>query len=382
MLPLLAFLVGQLPDVPQPPRLRTILPNGATILVERAPGAKRIYARLLLSARGAEETPTTHGMRHLLEHLVATGRDGRIDERLEREGAVLRAQTFRDATEFAVDAPGGKLSLALGALGEMLGLRAITAEEIAREAGVMRQEAAVQEVPVRLSAAAWRVAYGDRGLDPAGSLDVIRTATPASVAALHRRLCVGSNLVMVVVGDVNLDKTTAAVAPFLRSAPRVETKWTARPLGKGGRDDDAKGFGEVRALPVPAYDEPRTAAALAAALALASNVDNAFVLYTPSGRPGMVVLGQTQENSGLVEKVDGADPAALWERGKPLARGWLKRQTGDPGANASLRGLLLAGSTGDTPDAMAAAIEGLTYEDFAKAVAAFKGPGAVSVTGW
>lgn len=381
MLPFLALALGQLPEIQQPPRLRTILPNGATVLVERVPGAKTVWARLFLSSRGEEDTPATHGWRHLLEHLVATGRDGRIDERLEREGAFLRAQTQRDAIEFGVDAPAGKLELALDALSEMLRLRPITSEEIAREAGIIAQEGALMEVPTRLSAAAWAVAYGPWGLAPFGDVEAVRRATPSALATLHRRLCSGPNLVLVVSGDVDLDKATAAASKIVRTAPKTDGRFASRPDGLGGRDSRATGYGEARALPVGAYDEPRTMAALAAALALGSEFDDAFVIYTPSGRPGLVVLGRVGENTGLDAMIDRRDPAALWERGRTLARLWLRRQEMDPGANASLRGLLLAQSADYTPDRMREALDRLTYRDFAAAVTGFQGPTSVKVVG-
>ena len=382
MLPVLAALAFSQVSVQQPPRLRTILPNGAVVLVERVPGAKTVWTRLFISARGAEDTPANHGQRHLLEHLVAVGQDGRIDERLERQGAILRAQTHRDATEFAVDAPAGKLDLALEALSEMLRLRSITQQEINREVGIVRQEGALLEVPTRLSSASWRIAYGTQGLDPYGDVSAIRRATPSSMGELHRRLCAGPNLVIVVAGDVDLDQATASAATIVRAAPKIEGSFAARPKGKGGRNDEATGYGEARAVPVPSYSEPMTAATLAAALAIASDTEAAFVTYTPSGRPGLVVLGRAGENSGLGAKLASANAASLWPRGKPLAERWLRAQTDDPGANASLRGLLLAQSPDYTPDRIKEAIAELTYAQFAAAVESFTSANAVAVTGW
>ena len=364
----------------QPARLRTVLPNGATVLVERVPGASRVWTRLFLSARGAEDTPATHGFRHLLEHLVATGRDGRLDGRLEREGAFLNADTLRDVTAFGVDAPAAKLDLALGALGEMLQLRSLTPDDIAREVGIIRQEGALMEPSTRLSTAAWSSAYGVQGLSPFGDLAAMRAATPAAISALHARLCAGPNLVIVIAGDVDLDRATAAAASVVRAAPKTVGSWAVRPAGKGG-EAEATGLGEARALPVPAYDEPRTVAALAAALSIASEGDDMFVTYTPSVRPGMVMLGRSGESSGMGARIEGAQAPNLWPRARRLAEAWLRRQTGDPGLNASLRGLLLAQSADATPDRMREAIAAMTYPQFEAAVAALKGPGAVRVVG-
>ena len=132
---------------------------------------------------------------------------------------------------------------------------------------------------------------------------------------------------------------------------------------------------------MPAYDEPGTAAALAAALSIASEASDAFVTYTPSTRSGLVVLGRTAESSGLGARVASANAAALWPRARRIAEAWLARQTGDPGADATLRGLLLAQSVDATPDRMREAIAAMTYAQFAAAVAALKGPNVVRVTG-
>lgn len=378
---LLPFALAQLPQVEQPPRLRTILSNGATILVERVPGASRVWTRLILSSRGAEDKPATHGFRHLLEHLVATGRDGRIDGRLEREGAFLTAETLRDASIFSCDAPAAKLDLALGALGEMLRLRPLSAADLSREVGILRQEGALLDPSVRLSTAAWRVAYGTQGLSPFGDLSALRSATPEAISALHARLCAGPNLVVVIAGDVDLDRATAAAASLVRTAPKVDGAFAARDAAKGGATEVDEVLGEVRALPVPGYDEPRTVAALAAALSIGSDLDDAFVTYTPSIRPGLVVLGRSGESSGLAARVDAANAAALWPRARRLADAWLRRQTASPGTNATLRGLLLAQSIDATPDRMRDAIAAMSYAQFAEAVGAFKGAGSVRVTG-
>jgi len=65
----------------QPPRLRTLLDNGAVVLVEPVPSAT-ISVQLFASSKYAPETAASHGYRHLLEHLIARG-DGTLDRRLE-----------------------------------------------------------------------------------------------------------------------------------------------------------------------------------------------------------------------------------------------------------------------------------------------------------
>src|SRR5688500_7954220 len=97
MLSLLAPLCLLQVPIQQPPRLRTVLPSGAIVLVERMPAATSLSVQLFASARAVPESKQTHGWRHLLEHLVARGPKGDIDARLESQGAFMRARTLRDA---------------------------------------------------------------------------------------------------------------------------------------------------------------------------------------------------------------------------------------------------------------------------------------------
>src|SRR5665213_4422706 len=100
MLSLFACILATQAQVDQHPRLRTILPNGAAILVERVPGAKDLSVDLFAASRGTEESPISNGLRHLLEHLIAKGPNGDIDRRLETAGAFLSAETSRDTMCF------------------------------------------------------------------------------------------------------------------------------------------------------------------------------------------------------------------------------------------------------------------------------------------
>src|SRR5437763_1308721 len=99
MIVLFAAGLSLLSSQVQPPRLRTVLPNQATILVEPVANAHMISLQLWASSRGVEERAETHGLRHLLEHILALGPKRDIDQRLESVGGSLRAKTFRDATQ-------------------------------------------------------------------------------------------------------------------------------------------------------------------------------------------------------------------------------------------------------------------------------------------
>src|SRR6476469_6543311 len=86
----------------QPPRLRTVLSNNSAVLVEPMANEKTISIQLWAASRGVEERPETHGLRHLLEHVLALGPNRDLDQRLETVGGELFARTFRDGTQIEV----------------------------------------------------------------------------------------------------------------------------------------------------------------------------------------------------------------------------------------------------------------------------------------
>lgn len=380
---LVGVAMGFAPQVPidQPPRLRTKLPNGAHVLVERVPGAKEVAIGLFVSSNGSQESVATHGWRHLLEHFLARGVEGATDLKLETAGGYLRARTLRDAMAFEVSLPADRLDLGIAALKEVLGAPNPTAEQIAREVQVIEEEGALRDGAARVSETAWRVAYGPRGLDPFGELATMASATPKALATLRTRMFTGPGVAVVVAGDVDLDKTTAAVRKLvepLPSAVRSASPPPAEPTsGRTGIDES----GHHRALPVGDIRSYRTVAALAAALALAADLKRPSVIYTPSASTGLIVLGSLESGDSFRKRLNQSDPAALFERGRTLARRWVRQRLREPGEIVAFRGLLLVQAPDLRPEMIVEQIDALPFAEFASAVAGFRGPKAIEVEG-
>jgi len=368
----------------QPPRLRTILPNRATILVEPVSNAKIVSVQLWASARGVEERTETHGLRHLLEHIIALGPGRDLDSRLETMGGSLRARTFRDATQIEVDVPKGKLALGLDAIGEMLEPLQVTPDQIKIGAKVIDQELALLSDDALLTGAAWKQAYGDDALDPFGDMEVIQNATPEDLEAVHKRQFAAQNLVLVISGPVGLDDATAKARAVLEPLPRLtEYQARLRPEGHGGQIA-ADAFGEARAAPVPEFASMKTVSTLAAALAVASRLDDCYVTYTPSTQNGLIILGRTESKQGLgayIDNLDAGNLGSLYALGKALAAGWVQRQLRSPIQIASVRGLLMSQDVGDKPEMMLDTIQQMTFNDFRQGMNALKRPNAVEVAG-
>jgi predicted Zn-dependent peptidase len=380
MLSLIAT-IAMLQAQDQPPRLRTVLENNAIVLVEPMPRAPVISVQLFASAKYVPESEATHGYRHLLEHLIARG-DGSIDRTLETQGCFLQASTLRDAMQIQITVGPKQLDLALNTLATLLRKPSITQEKIDKELRVMRDEIAMSEDSMLLASAAWWAAYGEGGLDPLGTFDSMYRATPDKLADTFERQFATDGLVLAIAGPVDLDKATNSARALL--GPRPKTRLSLTELvrrGKPGRAE-AAGFGECRGAFVPGFKSPQTAAALAAALALASEIPSCFVIYTPTARPGMVLVGRTSSNSGLGLFIDRlSSGAGIYGRGKQMAAEWVRRQLVDPAGVAYLRGLLLCQGESNRPEMILDQIEAMTPKQFDEALRAFASDHAAIAVG-
>ncbi|HVL40401.1 MAG TPA: insulinase family protein [Fimbriimonadaceae bacterium] len=359
------------------------MPNGAITLVERLDGASSLSVQLFASTKSTSPTDRAASHRHLLEHLVARGRAGRLDQRLELSGMFLRARTFRDFMHFEISCAPTQLDEALSAIAEIMAPPSISQAMIEGELPILEQELALVPSSAILAAAAWRVAYGELGADPVGSLEHMRNATRAELVELHRELFRRSNLVLAVSGQVPVRSSSAKLASVLDGGERAEPHLPRPIRGKPGRAEAVGAFGEARAAIVGDYRSPATMATLAAALALAAQLQEAFVTYTPS-RQGMVTLGRTTETSGvglLADHLASTGAPELVELGRNLAAGWVEGQLREPSTSAFLRGALLVLGPGERPELMLDSIRGMTAGDFADGLRAFGRDRAVTIVG-
>lgn len=247
----------------------------------------------------------------------------------------------------------------------------ITDKMIRHEADIIAQEGALRTATDKLAAAAWSAAYGDAGLDAFGNLDVIRTTTPAELSELHRRMFAGSNLVISIAGDVDLDDATKKAADILRVIPMGDlASDNPRPPATFS-DVSLPGLGEARGAPAPGLLSPKLAWTLAAGLAVAAGIDNSFVTYTPTVRNGLVIVGQTGDGD-LKQAFEEADAKRLVGLGRRLAADWVDRQLHDPAGDAAFRGMLLVQDAGLRPDTLLENLAAMQWDQFQEGLDAFR----------
>lgn len=393
MIATLCAMLGILSQDPQPtPPLpiqgsnlsRTLLPSGAAILVEPMPNAANVSIVLTASARGVQETPETHGRRHLLEHLVARGGSGNLDRKLEAAGWSMVAETGRDVMQFRFSGPPKAIDAAWEAIDDLLKPRPFTAEMIQREVATMKQEQAVRESTDLLSSAAWRATYGDEGLDGFGSLAVMAATTPDQLTETFKAIFAQDQLALSVAGPVTPGAAINAGTRLLGKAPMArKSAWKRRGEGTAGLGNapDAKGI--ALAVRVPGFSDPRTTATLAAALAIASELEEAFVTYTPTLQNGLVILGSTEGDAQPFAKVEELSKSGAWlfPRGRTIAEQWVKRQTMTPQASATYHGLIQIQAAGARPESMAENLKYLSQSEFNSALAKFRRGEATVIQG-
>jgi predicted Zn-dependent peptidase len=363
------------------PRLKSELSNGAVVLAERVPESKTMAVQLLASCRGVAESRESHGRRHLLEHLIAKGRSGDLDLRLEARGVFLRAETTRDFLRVSITGPAGELDLALQAISEVLLPTQWTKEQVAKEAGIVAQELALLPDATLFSNAMWRAAYGDAGLDPLGDKDVVATTTPDQLATLWRDQFSAPNLLLAVSGPLSVDEQTRRAKTVLVGLSKAAPKpLPSRPAGKPGRTEVDDAFGEARGALTPGFLDQKTAAIVAAGFAIAGFQQGGYLTYTPTSQFGLVLVGQTDDNYGLGMKIDeltDAEKAAYFEPARNMARRWYLSLLQTPVQAGRLRGGLQLMSPGARPETFLSNLESMTPADFLRGFEAFSKDRAV-----
>ena len=211
------------------------LPNGMTVIIEPRHIMPLVAIDLWMKTGSADDPKDAPGVAHLLEHMLFKGlprpKGETLDETIENMGGALEGATSRDWSHLFATVPARDYPQALSRLAEQIARPPLPGDRIELEKGVIADEwATAYADPVRrltdlLAASAYGAHPYGRPIagDPAsfGSLD--RTA----VAIASKRVLVGSNLTLVLVGD--LDPAVAA--------RRAETAFASIPPGLPRRAD-------------------------------------------------------------------------------------------------------------------------------------------------
>jgi zinc protease len=211
------------------PILRTVLPNGLTLIL------KPDRSAALVSVQAWVKTGSIHegahlgaGLSHYLEHMVFKGTGRRsareISAQVQARGGTINAYTTFDRTVYHMDLPSEHAVFAVDLLADIVLRSSLPEGEAAKEKEVILREIAMtrDDPDDRLWQAVFAAAFREHPYchPIIGHRDVFSGLTPADLQAYHRARYVPNNLVVVVVGDIDEAAIGAAVAEHFGTAPR------------------------------------------------------------------------------------------------------------------------------------------------------------------
>jgi len=210
-------------DIPVDPAFHFgVLDNGMRyVLRENGTPEETVLVRLHIGSGSLDETGSEQGLAHFLEHMAFNGSarvpEGEMVKLLEREGlsfgADTNATTSFESTVYKLNLPRNDLELldtALMLIRETASELTIAPDAVDRERGVVlaerrdRRNFAYSELEDQLAFNSPGARYVQRL--PAGTLEVLESATARDIRGYYERTYVPANAVVMVVGDLPVDQ--------------------------------------------------------------------------------------------------------------------------------------------------------------------------------
>jgi zinc protease len=201
-------------------RAEARLDNGVRVLVEENHASPVVAVQVWVASGAADDPPTLSGAAHLYEHLVFRGTHRRAAGAGEREiedvGGTVGAWTGLDETVYQVTLAAPFLDLGLDVLADAVTAPTFDAAELARAKKSAAAELARDAIdPARAGSEMLRAGAfaGDPyGRPLLGKPEVVATFTREALVAHFAETYLGSNMTVVVVGDVDARAGRDAVA--------------------------------------------------------------------------------------------------------------------------------------------------------------------------
>lgn len=214
------------------------LPNGLRLIVREDPRLPLVHVAAVLGGGLLAEKPGQAGISQLTADLLTRGTSrhtaAELAERLESRAIALASFSGRNSYGLSASGLAEDLNLIVDTVAECLLDSQFPAEEVDKQRPL--QLAALQralEQPMTHAQQAARDAFfpgHPYRFSTLGDPDQVAALTRADLAAHHRRLLGGSNLVLAVFGDVQTDAIAAQVAEAFASLPALAAPaWPALP---------------------------------------------------------------------------------------------------------------------------------------------------------
>ncbi|OGH47781.1 MAG: hypothetical protein A3G66_04545 [Candidatus Levybacteria bacterium RIFCSPLOWO2_12_FULL_39_17] len=212
---------------------QSTLKNGLNIVIVPITEVESATTMVMVGAGSRYETRDNNGISHFLEHMAFKGTKNRptaieIATLIDGAGAESNAFTGKEYTGYYIKSAAHRVELSLDILSDMLANLLLDPKEIDKERGVIIEEINLYEdTPPRKIADVYEsLLYGDTpmGWDIAGRKEVIRSIAREDFLLYMRRLYSASNMVIVIAGKVEVNKTLGLVEKYFSLHPTFTTE--------------------------------------------------------------------------------------------------------------------------------------------------------------
>ena len=195
------------------------LDNGQTVIIKEVKTNPIVTVDTWIKTGSINETDKNNGVAHFLEHLFFKGSKnhapGEFDKLLETKGAVTNAATSKDFTHYYITIPSKYFDEALELHADMLLNPLLPRKELEMERKVVLEEISKDEnspnsvVYDNLVSMLYLTHPYKRKV--IGTKDIIGTIPRDDIMDFYNRWYYPSNMVTVIVGDVNTDEVLAKI---------------------------------------------------------------------------------------------------------------------------------------------------------------------------
>lgn len=209
---------------------RSVLPNGLTVILKPDRSAALASVQVWVKTGSIHEGEQLGaGLSHYLEHMLFKGtarRAGReISATVQAHGGYINAYTTFDRTVYYIDLPSEHTAVAIDLLADVVLHSTLPADEATKEKDViLREIAMVKDDPDnRLWDTLFSTAFREHPFRQPiiGHREIFSAVTPESLVAYYRARYVPNNLVVVIVGDIDVAATRAVIEQHFGSTSRV-----------------------------------------------------------------------------------------------------------------------------------------------------------------
>src|SRR5471032_2362802 len=208
---------------------RTVLPNGLTVILKRDASAALASVQVWVKTGSIHEgAQLGAGLSHFVEHMLFKGtprRAGReISATVQAHGGYINAYTTFDRTVYYIDLPSEHTGVAIDLLADAVLHSTLPAEEVAKEREVILREIAMtkDDPDNRLWENLFATAFREHPYRQPiiGHREIFSAVTPDDLLGYYHARYVPNNLVVVIVGDIDVAATVAGIEKHFGAVPR------------------------------------------------------------------------------------------------------------------------------------------------------------------